>query len=321
MYYLSKVYNNFVVYYKDNDSDREQINRLGNNVEIHRWRGEKIKCDRVFLNYSPDIIDYVEAKEYIQIIHMNYKTQGRVPRIHPKITKWCGVSKIACQEFEELTGKKCELLYNLVALDTPKKVLKLVSATRLTSEKGKDEMIKFGKIMDNFGIPYLWLVFTNDYNIIQNPNIIYMQPRLDITGFIKEADYLVQLSSSEAFCFSVVEALLLGTPCIVRDLPIWEEIGIKDRENSFILNFDMSEIPIHEIYKGLKGFKYTAPKSDWGKYLDNNGDYNPDKIVEVKCLKQYYDVENCDFMIKDRPFKCTEKRKNYLTDLDLVDKI
>ena len=319
LYYLSKVYNNFVVYYKSPDSDVHQISRLGDRVEIHKWNGERIKCKRIFLNYNPDIIDYVDAEEYIQIIHMNYKSQGRVPRIHPKITKWCGVSKIACQEFEELTGKKCELLYNLVALDTPKKVLKLVSATRLTSEKGKNEMIMLGNVLNNFGIPYLWLVFTNDYNVIQNPNIVYMEPRLDITSFIKDADYLVQLSSSESFCFSVVEALMLGTGCIVRNLPIWEEIGLKDRENSFILNFDMSEIPVEEIYKGLKEFKYTPPKSDWGKYLDDNGKYDPNKLVSVKCKKSYTDLEKNDFVTKDTEYEVTEKRKNYLTDLNLVD--
>ena len=319
LYYLSKAYNNFVVYYKSPDSDIRQISRLGDRVEIHKWNGERIKCKRIFLNYNPDIIDYVDAEEYIQVIHMNYKSQGRTPKIHPKITKWCGVSKVACQEFEELTGKKCELLYNLVALDTPRKVLKLVSATRLTSEKGRNEMIMLGNVLNNFGIPYLWLVFTNDYNVIQNPNIVYMEPRLDITSFIKDADYLVQLSSSESFCFSVVEALMLGTGCIVRNLPIWEEIGLKDRENSFILNFDMSEIPVMEIYKGLKEFKYTPPKSDWCKYLDNNGKYDANKLVSVKCKKSYTDLERNDFVPKDTEYEVTEKRKNYLTDLNLVD--
>lgn len=319
LYYLSKSFNNFVVYYKDASSDARQISRLGDRVEVHKWNGERIKCKRIFLNYNPDIIDYVDAEEYIQVIHMNYKSQGRTPRIHPKITKWCGVSKVACREFEELTGKKCELLYNLVALDEPRKVLKLISATRLTSEKGKDEMIRFGKTLDNFGIPYLWLVFTNDYNVIQNPNIIYMSPRLDITNFIKEADYLVQLSSSESFCFSVVEALMLGTGCIVREMPIWEEIGLKDRENSFILNFDMSDIPVMEIYKGLKPFKYEPPKSDWGKYLDNNGKYDANRLVDVKCKKSYTDIKLGEFIPKDKEYKVTEKRKNYLTDLELID--
>ena len=319
LYYLSKTYNNFVVYYKDDKSDMAQIDRLSDRVEVHKWKGERIKCKRAFWNYNPEIIDYVDADEHIQIIHMNYKSQNRVPNIHPKITRWCGVSKVACQEFEELSGKKCELLYNLVALDTPKKVLKLISATRLSSEKGREEMIKFGSTLDSFGIPYLWLVFTNDWNVIRNPNIIYMEPRLDISGFIQGSDYLVQLSSSESFCFSVVEAEMLGVPCIVRDLPIWEEIGLKDRENCFILNFDMSDIPVADVYTGLKEFKYVAPKSDWGKFLNNKGDYDPLEMTECRASIKFWDIVEDKWHNKGDIIKCNKKRKNRLTDLGLID--
>ena len=319
LYYLSKTFNNFVVYYKDDKSDLAQIDRLSDRVEVHKWNGERIKCKRLFLNYNVDIIDYVNAEEYIWLIHMNYKSQNRVPTTHPKITKYCGVSKVACREFEELSGKKCELLYNLVAIDKPKKVLKLISATRLSEEKGREEMIKLGNILDQYGIPYLWLVFTNDWNVIKNENIIYMSPKLDITGYIAEADYLVQLSSSEAFCFSVVEALLLGVPVIVRDLPIWEEIGLKNKENCFILNFDMSDIPVQEIYKGLKGFTYVPPKSNWNKYLDNNGDYDPNEETEVIASCRFWDIKENKWREKNEDIKCTKKRKNRLTDLGLVD--
>lgn len=319
LYYLAKTYNNFVVYYSDDTSDLMQIDRLSDYVEVRKWRGERIKCKRAFWNYNPGIIDYVDADEHIQVIHMNYKSQNRVPRIHPKMTKWCGVSKVACQEFSELTGKECELLYNLVALDVPKKVLKLISATRLTEEKGREEIIKLGDTLDSYGIPYLWLIFTNDYKVIKNPNIIYMEPRLDITGFIQGADYLVQLSSSESFCFSVVEALMLGIPCIVRDLPIWSDIGLKDRENCFILNFDMSDIPVQEIYKGLKSFKYTPPKSNWDLYLDNNGDYDPNEMTECRASCKFWDIVEKVWHEKGDIIKCNKKRKNVLTSLGLVD--
>ena len=81
----------------------------------------------------------------------------------------------------------------------------------------------------------------------------------------------------------------------------------------------MSDIPVEEIYKGLKEFKYTPPKSDWGKYLDNNGKYDANKLVSVKCKKSYTDLERNDFVPKDTEYEVTEKRKNYLTDLNLVD--
>lgn len=74
-------------------------------------------------------------------------------------------------------------------------------------------MIKLGNILSNAGIPYLWIIFTNDSATIKNPNIIYMQPRLDIIDYIANADYLVQLSDCEAYCYSVVESLTVRNSC------------------------------------------------------------------------------------------------------------
>ena len=319
MYYLSRLYKNFVVFYRSEESDMKQIDRLSERVAVHRWKGERIKCKRIFLNYHPSIIDAVDAEEYIGVVHRTYKGTGDRPNVHHKITKWIGVSKEACQDFEELTGKKCELMYNPIVLDPPKKVLRLISATRLTNEKGRAEMEKLGRCLNNAGIPYIWLIFTDDWNRIDNENIIYMNPKLDITNYIADSDYLVQLSERESFCYSVVEALKLGVPCIVRDLPIWKEIGLKDGENGFIFDFYMQDIDVNKIYKGLGKFKYEEPKSDWGKYLKDESDYDPNRMVKVRARSTYDDVALGRRVIKGEEFEVTEKRKNYLTDRDLVD--
>ncbi len=58
-------------------------------------------------------------------------------------------------------------------------------------------MIKLANALDRNGIDYIWYIFTNDTNAINNPNIIYMKPRLDVRFWIKRADYLVQLSDTE----------------------------------------------------------------------------------------------------------------------------
>ena len=124
---------------------------------------------------------------------------NKTPRLHPKITKYIGVSQRVCDSFKELTGIDCELCYNPLSLDNPKKILHLISATRLTKEKGKDRMIKLGQFLNNAGIPYIWDVFTNDTLEINNPNIFYRKPVLNIVDYIVAADYLVQLSDNERF--------------------------------------------------------------------------------------------------------------------------
>lgn len=318
LYYLSCLYKDFVVFYSDPNSSLAQIDRLGDNIPVHKYNGGILECERFFANYSADILDNVEAEEYIQVIHLNYKLQNKVPNIHRKITKFIGVSKSACRAFTELTGRECECIYNPCIVEKPKKVLKLISATRLSEEKGKDEMIKLGNILDNAKIPYLWLVFTNDYKEIKNPNIIYMDPRLDIDSYIANSDYLVQLSSSESFCFSVVQAEMLGVPVIVRDLDIWNEIGLKNGENAFILNYDMSDIPVEEIYNGLKPFKYTPPKSEWGKYLSNDSEYDPNRECTVVPSCRFWDIKKLCWREKGKEFNCTEKRRNVLIDKGLI---
>ena len=62
-WYLSKLYKNIVIYYKEGNA--EQIKRLANNVEVHKYKeGEIINCDNFFCCYNPDIIDNVNAKMY-----------------------------------------------------------------------------------------------------------------------------------------------------------------------------------------------------------------------------------------------------------------
>ena len=87
-------------------------------------------------------------------------------------------------------------------------------------------------------IPYIWTIFTNDRQEIKNGHIAYMKPQLDITSYIADADYLVQLSENgEAYGYSVAESLTLGTPVIVTPVEAFLEIGVKDGENGFVLDW------------------------------------------------------------------------------------
>ena len=84
--------------------------------------------------------------------------------------------------------------YNPIDIEKPKKVLNLVSATRLTKEKGKSRIIKLAVALEKAGIPFVWNIFTDDEKEILHPNIAFLKPRLDVTNYIANADYLVQLS-------------------------------------------------------------------------------------------------------------------------------
>lgn len=324
-YYLAKKYKDYdiTIYYQD--GDYEQIKRLKKYVRVKQYQGEKIKCDRAFFNFNLDIIDNVEAKEYYQIAHGDYKASGDIPNVSKKINKYLGVSKRVCETYSEIINQDVELVYNPLEIDKPKKVLNLISATRLTHEKGKDRMIKLAKILDDAEIPYLWTIFTDDERKIENPNIIYMKPKLDIINYIANSDYLVQLSDNEGYCYSVVESLLVGTPVIVTDCPVFKEIGVNEK-NGFILDFDMNNVPINEIYKGLPKFKYEPKKDNWDKLLaKGKSTYQKDlkTMVLVKCIQDYNDIELQELKTRNsKPYKINKVRAEELLgygDIEIMD--
>lgn len=293
-YYLAKKYKDYDITIYYSHGDKKQIKRLSEYVRVRKYRGEKIKCEKAFFNFNLDIIDSVDAKEYIQIAHGDYKAMGIMPNTHPKLTKILGVSKQVCSTYKEITGLETELAYNPIVIDKPKKVLNLLSATRLTAEKGKNRMIKLANLLDQEGIPYLWTIFTDDVRAIDNPNIVYMKPRLDIISYMANADYLVQLSDNEGYCYSVVESLLVGTPVIVTDIPVFKELGVVNGKNGFVLDFDMSNVPIDDIYKGIGEFKFKQNPDNWKKFLaPGKSTYDAEKkeIVKARALIEYFDVE------------------------------
>lgn len=269
LYYIAKKYCDYDICIMYKHADEKQIARLKQYVAVKQFNNEPIECDKIFYNYNPDIIEYVTAKEHIQIFHTNYKKVGIKPSRHPKITKYLGVSKYVCDSMKENFDIDAELCYNPLEPDNPKKVLRLVSATRLTWEKGKGRINKLCEILDKAKIPYIWSIFTNDDRAIANPNVYFFPVRFDISTFIKDADYLVQLSDDlEGYGYTVAEALKLGTPVIVTDCTAFKEIGVKDKENAFVVDFDLSNVNVQDIYKKHLKFEYSEPRDSYDKYLE-----------------------------------------------------
>ena len=238
----------------------KQIERIAKNVRIIKYNGQKIKCKKFFCNYEYDIIDNVEAEEYIQIIHAMFKTHKIKPRINKKITQYYAVSEIAASEWEELTGIKAKVVRNPLQMLETKPVLFLVSATRLTAEKGKARIEKLGNMLNEKGIDYLWFIFTNDTDKIDNPNICYIKPRLNVRQYLytlKQTGnvYGVQLSDCEGDCYFTRECESLGIPLLVTPIPSFKEQGLIDGVNCYYLPFDMKDIDIDKIVNNIPKYE------------------------------------------------------------------
>ncbi len=322
LFEMAKIYQDWDITIYYNTGDKDQINRLKQYVRVKQYKGETIECEKAIFNYYLFGLDTIKAKEIIQVIHADYKEINLKPKIDPRVTKYIAVSKQVAKVFEELTGIKCEVIYNPITVEKPKRVLNLISATRLSNEKGKDRMIKLAKLFDENKIPFLWHVFTNSETAFDNPNVICMKPRMDIRDYIANADYTIQLSDTEGYCYTINESLSLGTPVIVTPCPSFYEMGIKNNENGFILDFDMKNVNIKDIYEKTLKFNYEPKENKWDKILvKGKSTYKEDmkKLVKVKCKANYFDLElKKNITTNDDPYKVTLLRAEYLEDLNLV---
>ena len=288
-YEIAKKYcdNDITVFYSY--GDLKQIQRLKKYIRVIKYTGQNIKCKKAFFNYSLKPIDNIEAERYYEIIHANYKDLGIRPNVHDKINEYIGVSQSVCDVFTELTGLPCTLCYNPITIEKPKRVLYLISATRLTAEKGKNRILKLAKALDDAEIPYIWTIFTNDTRAIQHPRIIFMEPQLNIRDYIAKADYTVQLSDTEAYCYTMIESLLLNVPVIVTPWACLKELNITN-DYGFILPFDMTNIPVDEIYNKKFNFKYNLKPDNWNQILElSKSTYKEElnSIYTVEALSAY----------------------------------
>lgn len=322
-YELAKKYKDkdITFVYSNTTSDVNQLNRIRKYARVIYQpfnSKDKIKCKRLFVMYRSKI-DLFEPDEVIQIIHADYEAQGLKPNLDERIIEHYGVSKAVADSYKRISGIDVGVCYNPLTIDKPKRILKLISATRLTKEKGKDRMIKLANELDKANIPYEWRIFTNDSLPIPNKNVMYMTPRLDIRNYIADADYLVQLSDTEAFSYSVLESLCLGTPVITTNIPSFEEMGVKTGINGYVLDFSMKDIPIDDIYNKIPTFTFKPPKDKYNELLiDEPSTYDPKELVKVIIKKSYRDLELNRKVERNEELELTIERAEHLRGLGII---
>lgn len=292
-----------IIYYKK--ADPIQLKRLSQYFECREYQGEKIICEQAIFNFNLDIIDNVEANEYVLVIHGDYADQKRrgqllgIPK-HEKITKVIAVSKLAAESYYEMTGIKAEVCYNPFTPAKNKKPLLLCSMTRLSIEKGFNRMKELALELERQHINYLWIIYTNSPQEYISDNVIYLKPRLDVENFIEKFDYLIQLSDNEGYCYSVVEALTHGVPVVVTPCPVYKEIKL-NKNNSIYLDFDCRNAPrvVEKMIDTSFEFSYKPLKDNWDKILlKSHSDYYDGirKRYKVKATDRYalrgdFDIE------------------------------
>ena len=314
-----KDYDITVLYQNGDPQQMMKIAKVCRTIRV--TNADKIECDVFIFGWGWDILENVTAKRYIQTFHADYINRHLNPSPSPKITDRFGVSENTTKGIREHFdwAKDIVTMYNPYTPKKPKKVLHLVSATRLSPEKGYDRISKLCEAFDNEGVPFIWTIFTDQPKIPPHPKVAVMPADVEgVLNYIADADYLVQLSDTEGYSYTIVEALSVGTPVIATDFAVAREQGIENGKTGWILPMNMKEIPVKKIVKGVPKFTWTPPESHYEKVLvKGKSTYEEDlkKPVRLRAKMPFLDIKEDKMRFEGEEWDAT-----LLRGIDLMNK-
>ena len=305
--------------------DQIQIDRVSKYAKCVKNSSQKIVCDTVIVVRIFDSIpSNIRYKKSVQMAHCLKQRSWSIPQTRDAIV--C-VSNASKESFGE-EGKDAKVINNMSYKFSDKEVLFLISATRVGAvDKGKNDerMVKLAKLMNTKGIKYIWAYFGNRPLHSAPQEMVYMGQSLDVTPYIKKADYLVQLSDTEAFSYALLESLCLQTPLIVTPLEQNEDMKIKDGVNAYIVPFDFDDS--YDVEKFLKipkfTYKYDNKKiiEQWVDLIENTKPMgvNPNDLVFAKAKMTYNDMQLNKIVSFGEIIRITKERADELIRKGLVE--
>lgn len=317
--------------YKDRDIcvvtkriDPKQKRRLRKMCPVYLHTTQAIRCDVILINYDQSIIDFVEKGNVYQVFHADYSTGlYDMPHTDPRIKGYITLTKYQQKRMSELLGVKCMQIYNPLEIEEEEEPIIIVTASRLYKNKGTDLMQQFADAMDRSGISYIWYIITCDKDVIQSPNVVFIDNRLDVSKWTSKATYIALFSKAECFSYLLNEGLYRNIPLLVTPLPYLEEIGVKDGENAYIVEHDGSNI--EEVVKKIKNvpkFEFKPLKDTYEKiFPKSKSTYLSEPYVKVRCIAPYSDVKLGRNVDVGEEFKVDEARADFLLSLNLVEEV
>lgn len=333
---LKEKYDILFLYKEGDQSTIERLNDIG--IYTQKYSDNNIYicdvciCASAWGGFPETAI--ATSGRYIQMVHADYEQKDLIDfEYHKwhKTTEHVGVSDQVCKSFKKLfPNEKITRIYNI--LDDKQEtqpILKLVSATRLSKEKGYERMLKLAQALKKAGVRFRWIVFTDLSLYNQKPfdmdEFVYMKPTRDIFDYIAEADYGVQLSDTEGYSYFINECLQYGTPVICTNFPSSYE-SVEDGISGYILNMDLSNLDINKIINDIPHkFKYVEKGkiTDWTKLLDKKTTIKQ-KIYKVTAKCEYEDKKPgfiLDKKAHNSTFDVTEGMTYYITNKERAKEI
>lgn len=284
---LAKIFENRDITFVFSQADSIQLMEFAKyaNVIIDDTERE-YKCD-VFISANYDggavILDRIKAKKRYQTIHSDFEALKRVNgwqnfelNLDPRFDRIISASETAQKGLRSGFGYESVVITNpLVKLE--EKPLVFLTLSRASEEKGIYRMVEMARRFEGSGKRFIWLVCstlentdTDVKSAIQSvPEMIIVQPQFYSKYLLFSADYLVQLSDTEAYCYSVHEALATGVPVITTPFEQAKKV-VEPGKNGYIVDFDLSDIDVDKIFNEIpRNFKYVEKiNPNWEKVME-----------------------------------------------------
>lgn len=271
---------NITVAYSYSDSDIEMLIRMSKYAKIVNLNHRSLEVDTVVYCSIYCQKDKIKADKELRWVH-GCLTDMKCKLPKESISDYIAVGKVCKKQLDEqLEGKESILIYNelnsdihnLAGKEKPRKKLTLVTVSRISREKGFERMLKIHEQIKN--LDYVWNIVGNGYDKKYEEHIKKQAPdnwvfhgKLENPfPFIKNADFLLQLSDYEAFGFVLLEALVLGTTVITTNYSSASEMI--NETNGYIIKKDLSDFDTGILnHKKTFTHEHKSGFEQWKKLL------------------------------------------------------
>ena len=228
-------------------------------------------------------LDNIKARKIYQFVHSDIKGLMRHPQWQSftwkpdsRISKVIAVSETAQKGLKEALGVDSVVVPNIFE---PRQLpTTFLFISRATMEKGLDKALELANRFDAAGKDYVLLIasLVDPYGsywppINNNPRIIYLNASIYNPVFYRCADYVIQMSTSESYCYTIREAMAQGCAVIGSKIPEIEKV-VKDGVNGYLLNDDLSNLDIDKIFNEVpkpNGYKEKI-SPEWRKVFEGS---------------------------------------------------
>lgn len=287
-YNLAKAYKDRNIKFVFKVADCEQALRLAEYCEVEIDDPSKTyETDVLILaNYDsyPFIKGRIKADKIYQQVHADWANMRKMPQWasfvwepDKDVDKVLSVSDTTAKALKTAFGKPIDsvIVPNILCPPEKQEFKVFLTLSRLSAEKGADLIVRMIKEFHAANKPFLWIISATlsnsriDKALENDKSVIFIEPSVNNLGLLSKVDYLVQLSKNESYCYSIHEALQVGTPVIGTQIPEIMKV-VKQGKTGYLVGQNLEGLDIEAIFNKKPEFTPIIEKLDpvWEKVLE-----------------------------------------------------